>query len=183
MNGYLPLTLQQLTLMPAQLLSFYTAGLTLLLRISQSRHGAAQVMNAGLFNAIRESGLFAADPDIGLGTYQLLPLMLDQANNIPDIDNPAALKVYFKLLLNIIHIINAIVLSRGQQNDQTLSQARHFLQEYRSTIMSIFKRNAKIGQWNDGAVGGDPNGELLAQLVDQFTVLIAASGFLEVSQD
>jgi len=51
----------------AQLLSFYTAGLTLLLRISQSRHGAAQVMNAGLFNAIRESGLFAADPDIGLG--------------------------------------------------------------------------------------------------------------------
>lgn len=51
----------------AQLLSFYTAGLTLLLRISQSRHGASQVMNAGLFNAIRESGLFAADPDIGLG--------------------------------------------------------------------------------------------------------------------
>jgi len=51
----------------AQLLSFYTAGLALLLRITQSRHGAAQVMNAGLFNAIRESGLFAADPDIGLG--------------------------------------------------------------------------------------------------------------------
>lgn len=51
----------------AQLLSYYTAGLTLLLRISQSRHGAASVMNAGLFSAIRESGLFAADPDIGLG--------------------------------------------------------------------------------------------------------------------
>jgi len=83
-------------------------------------------------------------------------------------------------LLDIIHIINAIVLSRGQQNDQTLAQARHFLQEYRSSIMSIFKRNAKIGQSFEASSTGDPNKGLLEQLVDQFTVLIAASGFLEV---
>jgi len=104
-----------------------------------------------------------------------------ETNILLDIDNPAALKVYFKLLLDIIHIINAIVLSRGQQNDQTLAQARHFLQEYRSSIMSIFKRNAKIGQPNEVSGAGDPNKELLEQLVDQFTVLIAASAFLEVS--
>ena len=55
--------------MLAQLLAYYTASLSLLLRIAQSRTGAAQVMNAGLFGAIRESGLFAADPDIGLGMY------------------------------------------------------------------------------------------------------------------
>lgn len=107
--------------------------------------------------------------------------MSHQADIILDIDNPAALKVYFKLLLNIIHIINAIVLSRGQQNDQTLAQARHFLQEYRSSIMSIFKRSAKIGQPNEMGIARGPNEELLEQLVDQFTVLIAASSFLEVS--
>jgi len=107
--------------------------------------------------------------------------MTHQTNILLDIDNPAALKVYFKLLLDIIHIINAIVLSRGQQNDQTLAQARHFLQEYRSTSMSIFKRSAKIGQVNEVGIARDPNEELLEQLVDQFTVLIAASSFLEVS--
>lgn len=55
------------------LLAYYDAKLSLLLRISQSKLGAAQVMNAGLFQAVRASGLFAIDPDIGLG--MLLPLI------------------------------------------------------------------------------------------------------------
>lgn len=49
------------------LLAYYDAMLSLLLRISQSKLGAAQVMNAGLFQAVRASELFAIDPDIGLG--------------------------------------------------------------------------------------------------------------------
>lgn len=49
------------------LLAYYDSKLSLLLRISQSKLGAAQVMNAGLFQAIRTSGLFALDPDLGLG--------------------------------------------------------------------------------------------------------------------
>lgn len=96
---------------------------------------------------------------------------------------------YYDLLLQLTHIINAIVLSRGEQNDQTLAQARHFLQEYRTSIMSVFKRNARIGGLasveggspeDGGAKKGEKNNqEILADLVDQFTVLIAASGFLE----
>lgn len=49
------------------LLSYYDAVLSLLLRICQSREGATQVLNSGLFHSIRESQIFAADPDIGLG--------------------------------------------------------------------------------------------------------------------
>lgn len=49
------------------LLAYNDAKLSLLLRLSQSKLGAAQVMNAGLFQAIRASGLFALDPDLGLG--------------------------------------------------------------------------------------------------------------------
>lgn len=49
------------------LLSNYSASLALLLRIAQTRLGAALVVNAGLFESIRESGIFSADPDLGLG--------------------------------------------------------------------------------------------------------------------
>ena len=49
------------------LLAYYDAKLSLLLRISQRKLGAAHVMSAGLFQAVRASGLFAIDPDLGLG--------------------------------------------------------------------------------------------------------------------
>lgn len=43
--------------------------LALLLHISQSRFGAAAVLNAGLFHSIKVSGLFATDPDLGIGAF------------------------------------------------------------------------------------------------------------------
>ena len=51
------------------LLSCYPAKLSLLLRISRTRPGATMVLDAGLFQSVRESQLFAADPDLGLGGY------------------------------------------------------------------------------------------------------------------
>lgn len=49
------------------LLSYYEALLSLLQQLCQTKVGAAHVLNAGLFAAVRESRLFAADPDIGIG--------------------------------------------------------------------------------------------------------------------
>ena len=49
------------------LLSYYETKLSLLLSISQTRTGAVHVMNSGLFPALRGSGLFSVDPDIGIG--------------------------------------------------------------------------------------------------------------------
>ena len=48
------------------LLSYYDSKLALLLTLSQTRVGAAQIVNAGLFQMVRASGLFAADPDFGI---------------------------------------------------------------------------------------------------------------------
>jgi nuclear pore complex protein Nup205 len=50
-------------------LAHYNAQLSLLLQVSQTRLGATHILNVGLFNAIRQSQLFAADPDIGVGEY------------------------------------------------------------------------------------------------------------------
>ena len=163
------------TLDVAQLLSYYDASLSLLLRVSQTRLGATHVLNAGLFVAIRDSGIFGADPDIGLGIHFVLFNPYNTNNPLPDIDNRKALTKYFELLLSMLQIINAVVLSRGSENDQTVSQAQHFLHENRPCIVAVFKRNAKIGSI------GRENDIVLERIVDNFTVLISASRFLDVS--
>lgn len=48
-------------------LSYYTALLTTLLRIARTRLGASQILHSGLFQAVRDSQLFSADPDLGFG--------------------------------------------------------------------------------------------------------------------
>ena len=134
------------------------AGIALLNRIAQSRQGGALVLNSGLFACIRESGIFSADPDIGL-----------------DFDDPSALSRFYKLMLAILHVTNAVVMSQSSENEQTIHQARAFLHEYRSSMMSIFKRNAGIG-----ARGQEYSG-VLNDLVDNYTALIVATDFMEVS--
>lgn len=78
-------------------------------------------------------------------------------------------------MLSILRIINAVVVTKGPQNDQVMAQAKQFLKENRHTIVAIFKRNAKIG-----GLQVDP-GANLNSLVDNFTLLISASGFIDVS--
>ena len=65
------------------LIACYEAKFSLLLIISQSKLGATQVMNAGLYSSIRLSGLFATDLDLGLGKYTItgLPDLEENATN------------------------------------------------------------------------------------------------------
>jgi len=49
------------------LLAYYESKLSLVLTVSQSRVGATVVTNSGLYSAVRRSGLFSADLDLGLG--------------------------------------------------------------------------------------------------------------------
>lgn len=51
------------------LLSYYDSKFALLLSISQTRTGATHIVNAGLFQAVRASGLFSVDPDLGIGKW------------------------------------------------------------------------------------------------------------------
>ncbi len=50
-------------------LSYCHAKLALLLQISQTRLGAVTVLNSGLLHSIKVSGLFAVDPDLGVGGF------------------------------------------------------------------------------------------------------------------
>ena len=92
-----------------------------------------------------------------------------------DIDNPEALSKYYRLLLSIARVITAVVLSRGPQNEQTIESAKVFLTENRPLVVSVFKRQAKIG-----GVSFDDAGVDIEDLVELFMLLITMTGFLDV---
>lgn len=156
------------------LLSYYETKLSLLLSISQNRTGAVHVMNSGLFQAIRGSGLFSVDPDIGVG--ECCCPASREILTAPEIDNTEALAKYYRLLLSITRVITSVVLSRGPQNEQTIESAKVFLTENRPLVVSMFKRQARIG-----GVSFDDAGVDIEELVELFMLLIAMTGFLDVS--
>ena len=137
--------------------TYVNALLALLARLSQSRRGGKSVHAAGIFAAIRESGVFNADPDLGL-----------------DINDTQALGRFYGLMLSILRVVNAIVISQGSENAQTVYQARQFLHAYRLSMVSIFKRNAGIG------FTGLQYKPQLNELVDNYTALIVATDFTNV---
>ena len=143
------------------LLVLYSWKLSLLLTLSRSKLGASLLVNAGLFPAIRASGLFGVDPDIGI-----------------EIDNPEALSQYYRLLLALTRVVTSVTLSKGAQNDTMIAQARAFLIENRALLVAVFKREAKIGGVSFDDKGG---GASVEELVELFGVLIELTGFLDVS--
>jgi nuclear pore complex protein Nup205 len=161
-----PLTLTSISDVQTTI-SYYTSALTLLLRLSQTRHGATALLNAGLFPSIRASALFSTDPDIGL-----------------DVENPSALKLFFEIMLAVLKVIVTVLMARGVGNEQMKALVREFLSENRMSVVAVFKRNAKIGYAGKRASedeGGDEAEGVLGELVDMYSLLISATGWLEVS--
>lgn len=155
------------------LLAYYESLLSLLQRLSQTKAGANCVLTSGLFQAVHESRLFAADPDIGIG-QSILTWPIDSWLTPADIENPDALQRYYDLLLSVLRVIVYAVFSRGIHNEQLKEQTRMFLAENRPCMVGIFKRSAKIGNTSTAHY------ETLLDLVKAFMALVTATDFLEV---
>ncbi|KAJ5636079.1 uncharacterized protein N7484_009392 [Penicillium longicatenatum] len=141
-------------------LAFYESLLALLQQLSQTKNGAIVVLKSGLFESVRESQLFSADPDIGI-----------------DIDNPDSLRKFYDLLLSVIRVIVSAVFSRGVHNEQIKAQTRAFIAENRPCMVGVFKRFAKIG----GDAPADHQ-NALCELVKSFMALVAASDYVEFEE-
>lgn len=58
-------------------LTAYDVKLSLLLRIAETHAGAAAIVDAGIFFAIKISGIFAQDPDLGICECSIVPMSLN----------------------------------------------------------------------------------------------------------
>jgi nuclear pore complex protein Nup205 len=170
-SNYLSLFLDSIRVLPLELknapandtpllLSYYQSLLSLLQQLCQTKPGATHVLKAGLFEAVRESHLFAADPDLGI-----------------DIDNADALRKYYDLLDSVLRVIVTATFSRGLQNELMIEQTRAFLTENRQSMVGIFKRFAKIG-----GSGAPDHHDALTSIAKSYTALVAATNFLEAEE-
>ncbi|KAL9603047.1 MAG: hypothetical protein Q9219_001411 [cf. Caloplaca sp. 3 TL-2023] len=158
------------------LLAYYDSKLALLLTLSQTRHGATQVINAGLFQMVRDSGLFSVDPDLGICTSNIHAFSSAWDLTAVAIDNTHALAKFYELLRSVLRVIAAVVMSRGSQNQQTIDQAKLFLSENRALIVAVFKRQARVGSASETSMID------VEELVELFVLLMAMTGFVDVSE-
>lgn len=128
-----------------------------LYRVAQTRTGAEHVINAGLFQAIRECSLFMADPDLGFG-----------------FSDPKGLQCYYDLVYDVVRVVLACILSRGPQNRLAIDAGQQFLVENRSVAVTVLKRNAGIGGSVRDGVGD------LKKLADMFAMLYLLTGSIGV---
>jgi nuclear pore complex protein Nup205 len=92
-----------------------------------------------------------------------------------DIDGSGAVKKYYELLLAVMRVVNATVFSRGFENEQTIRQGRKFLLEHRLSILTVFKRSAKIG-----SLDRTVSDECVEELAEAYMLLISLTGYLDV---
>ncbi|KAK4539974.1 hypothetical protein LTR36_009944 [Oleoguttula mirabilis] len=137
-------------------LAYFHTALALLLRVCRVADGTQLVLDSGFFAAITDSRLFSTDPDIGL-----------------DIDNPVALREFYKLLSAVLRVITAIVVARGPSNAATLQQAKTFLQQNRFSMQAVFKRTSAVQK-----TSGPPETEAM-DVATEFSKLMLVTGFLE----
>ncbi|KAM0700275.1 hypothetical protein Q7P35_011995 [Cladosporium inversicolor] len=139
-------------------LSYFHTALALLLNLCRTTDGSQLVLNSGFFASVSESQLFSTDPDIGL-----------------DIDNPAALHHFYRLLSSVLRVIVAVVAARGPSNASTVQQAKAFLTQNRFSIQAIFKRASKVSAMK----GAREQQEDAESVAGEFGRLIVLTGFLE----
>lgn len=75
-----------------------------------------------------------------------------------------------------MRVINAAVVSRGEQNEQTLALGRRFLAESRLSVLTVFKRSMNIG-----VNGSSFSDGLIDDLAESYMLLITLTGFINVS--
>ena len=106
------------------------------------------MLNSGFFAAIEQSRLTTTDPDIGL-----------------DVDNPAALDEFYRILADILRVVTAIVVVKGPAQHSS-----KFLQQSRFSMIAVLKRVSQ------------GTGSLEAKAVaDEYAKLLLVTDYLEVS--
>ncbi|KAI5811026.1 nucleoporin Nup186/Nup192/Nup205 [Peziza echinospora] len=139
-------------------MAFFKTSTGFLLRVAQTRVGAGHVINAGFFQAVKQSELFNIDPDLGIGIH-----------------DPHSVTRYYELVLWIMRVVCCCVLSKGPQNKTTQALGYNFLHENKHVALAVFKRNANIGGHKSDAGGGD-----LRELTEILIILMCLTEYVEV---
>lgn len=177
----------------------------LLLQVSRTHLGASALLDANLLQTLRDSGLFAADPDLGFDLSSIGPASLVRSTTQNGASasivsaQKSALLTYFFLLQGCLRLLLSTFLNFGQENEKIIYLVRSFLADHRGNMVGIFKRAAGLSLASQQAAqtslfASIPAGSVLAKedrdmrrLVDEcmkaYTGLAIGSGFLDFEED
>ncbi|KAK9470711.1 nucleoporin Nup186/Nup192/Nup205 [Dipodascopsis tothii] len=121
-------------------LTAFRAVVACLTEIAQSRQGAAEIIQAGLFRILAEPGSFLnVDPDVGVPVEPLPaagPALAAPAAAAPALADDRA---YFRLLAPVVRLLAACMLSMGSQNQGVIGQVLAWLRDRRLMVRSVLK--------------------------------------------
>ncbi|KAF2863148.1 hypothetical protein K470DRAFT_298163 [Piedraia hortae CBS 480.64] len=100
-------------------MAYFQTAMVVLLRICVTAEGSSLVFNSGFFEAVRESGLFSTDPELGDGE---------------------AVKLFYGIMGAVLRVIVAVVMTG---NNKVREVGRVFLTENRAVMVGVFKRESK----------------------------------------
>ncbi|RPA74158.1 hypothetical protein BJ508DRAFT_366368 [Ascobolus immersus RN42] len=144
---------------PNMVMLSFQAKTAFLLKVAATRQGAGHLLSSNLFGALRDSRIFAVDPDLGFA-----------------LNDPLSLQKYHTLLLCVLRIVTSCIVSRGPQNQHAIKLGLQFCAETRAIAVSIFKKVLGIG-----GKGEEGNG-LVRELADLWCVLMDKVGFVEYEE-
>ncbi|KAF4551271.1 Nucleoporin NUP192-like protein [Elsinoe fawcettii] len=142
------------------LLRLTQANLALLVRIAKDSEGANKVLESGIFSAVRDSGLFSADPELG-GEL---------------VEGDESLETFYTLLSAVLRVIAAVITVKGERNEGIAAAGRQFLTESRGCFLGVLK-----GARRGGA--GKGLEKVLEEVQEGFEVVFWGTGFLEYDQN
>ncbi|KAK5078359.1 hypothetical protein LTR64_003230 [Lithohypha guttulata] len=171
------------------LTSVFESRILLLLQVSRTHLGASALLDANLLQTLRDSGLFAADPDLGFDLSSIGPASLVRSTT----QNGASASI------GCLRLLLSTFLNFGQENEKIIYLVRSFLADHRGNMVGIFKRAAGLSLASQQAAqtslfASIPAGSVLAKedrdmrrLVDEcmkaYTGLAIGSGFLDFEED
>ena len=168
--------------------------LYLLVRIAQTKAGAAQLVQNDIFPVLRRLQFLAVDVDLGMelavdgghgnaGTATLrlsldAPLTIQNApktasggalavdgDAVPP--DPAKTVSYYELFVPVFQLVATILLAAGPSYKPAVKQVHQLLQHYRPLVQGIMKRDTLSGK--SGAMGADTDG--LHHMARLFTLI------------
>ncbi|KAG7662045.1 NUP192 [[Candida] subhashii] len=139
-------------------LTAFRATLYLLIRVSQAKNGALQLIQSELFSLLKQSNFLSIDPDLGLNLqideYQdyknikinvLLdtPLSLTDLMDIKNIRNENTIS-YFEFLIPIFQLVSTVLLAMGPNYKPGIIQAKELMKNFDRLIVGVMKRELLI---------------------------------------
>lgn len=188
----------------SHLTTLFEARTHLLLHVSRTRPGASALIDANLIQTLRDSMIFAADPDLGFDLNTADPTALFRSvnpsrsaangNSSGGTQAKTALTTYFSLLASLLRLLLSTFISFGPENEKMIYMIRTFLQDYRGNMVGVFKRAAGLNlaaqQSNQSFLGGsvlNANDMVMRKYVDEcsaaYTGLAVGCGFMEFEDE